>query len=195
MQGWRNRLDYRSALPTARRLASQTQPAWLQSFRLTSSERLLHFVARHTQKTLGRRAADGLRHSCRCDRLSAVPGLQRVGGSHPSRLYGRPLLVAVRRIAAAARKRDACRAGVCRDPLLRLCLDDRARCGRATAAPAAGARLGAVADAALLVPVRSPLGARCSSCFTIRRAGRRPSTAGKDLALGRIGALLNGFQR
>jgi len=48
---------------TARRLASQSQPAWLQTFRLTSSERLLRFVARHTQKALGRRAADGLRRS------------------------------------------------------------------------------------------------------------------------------------
>ena len=41
---------------TDRRLASQSQPAWLQSLRLTSSERLLRFVARHTQKALGRRA-------------------------------------------------------------------------------------------------------------------------------------------
>ena len=48
---------------TARRLASQAQPAWLQSFRLTSSERILRFVARHSQKALGRRAADGLRRS------------------------------------------------------------------------------------------------------------------------------------
>ena len=48
---------------TARRLASQSRPAWLQSFRLTSSERLLRFVAQHTQKALGRRAADGLRRS------------------------------------------------------------------------------------------------------------------------------------
>ena len=48
---------------TARRLASQAQPAWLQSFRLTSSERILRFVVQHTQKALGRRAADGLRRS------------------------------------------------------------------------------------------------------------------------------------
>jgi hypothetical protein len=47
---------------TARRLASHP-PRWLQPFRLTSSERLLGFVTRHTQKALGRRAADGLRRS------------------------------------------------------------------------------------------------------------------------------------
>ncbi len=47
---------------TARRLASHP-PRWLQPFRLTSSERLLRFVAQHTQKALGRRAADGLRRS------------------------------------------------------------------------------------------------------------------------------------
>jgi glycosyltransferase XagB len=48
---------------TARRLADPRQmpPRWLRSFRLTSSERLWHFVARYTQTTLGRRAADGLR--------------------------------------------------------------------------------------------------------------------------------------
>jgi len=134
--------------------------------------------------------------SCRRDRLSAVPGLQCVGGSHPSRLYGRPLLVAVRRIAAAARQRHACRAGVCRDSLLRLCLDDRAGCDRATAAPAASARLGALADAALLVPA---LGCRlaCAVPAASRSAGlgEDRAWAGKDLALGRIGALLNGFQR
>jgi hypothetical protein len=48
---------------TARRLADpqQSQPGWLRSFRLTSSEQLWRFVARHTQRALGRRAADGLR--------------------------------------------------------------------------------------------------------------------------------------
>jgi len=50
---------------TARRLANprQSRPGWLQSFRLTSSERLWRFVALHTQNALGRRAADGLRRS------------------------------------------------------------------------------------------------------------------------------------
>ena len=48
---------------TARRLADPRQPRlqWLRSFRLTSSERLGRFVAQHTQKALGRRAAFGLR--------------------------------------------------------------------------------------------------------------------------------------
>jgi glycosyltransferase XagB len=48
---------------TARRLADprQQRPAWLQSFRLTSADRLSHFVARHTQRALGRRAAESLR--------------------------------------------------------------------------------------------------------------------------------------
>jgi hypothetical protein len=47
----------------ARRLADprQPQPRWLRPFRLTSSERLRRFVAQHTQRALGRRAADGLR--------------------------------------------------------------------------------------------------------------------------------------
>jgi cellulose synthase/poly-beta-1,6-N-acetylglucosamine synthase-like glycosyltransferase len=47
---------------TARRLAGPhpSRPQWLHPFRLTSSERLGHFVARYTQRTLGRRAADGL---------------------------------------------------------------------------------------------------------------------------------------
>ena len=80
--------------------------------------------------------------------------------------------------------------------LLRLCLDDRAGCGRATAAPAAGARLGALADAALLVPA---LGCRlaCAVPAASRSAGlgEDRAWAGKDIALGRIGALLNGFQR
>jgi glycosyltransferase XagB len=46
----------------ARRLADPRQPppAWLHSFRLTSSERLWRFVARHAQLALGRRAAQGL---------------------------------------------------------------------------------------------------------------------------------------
>jgi hypothetical protein len=48
---------------TARRLADprQQRPAWLQSFRLTSADRLGHFVAGHTQRALGRRAAESLR--------------------------------------------------------------------------------------------------------------------------------------
>jgi cellulose synthase/poly-beta-1,6-N-acetylglucosamine synthase-like glycosyltransferase len=50
---------------TARRLADprRSPPRWLQSFRLTSSERLWRFVARHAQNALGRRAADGLRRA------------------------------------------------------------------------------------------------------------------------------------
>ena len=50
---------------TARRLADPRRPppGWLHSFRLTSSERLWHFVARHAQNALGRRAADGLRRA------------------------------------------------------------------------------------------------------------------------------------
>jgi len=50
---------------TARYLADPRSllPSVLRSFRLTSSERLLQFVARHTQKTLARRAVDGLRRS------------------------------------------------------------------------------------------------------------------------------------
>jgi cellulose synthase/poly-beta-1,6-N-acetylglucosamine synthase-like glycosyltransferase len=50
---------------TARRLADprQSRPAWLRRFRLTSSEQLWHFVARHSQRALGRRAADGLRRA------------------------------------------------------------------------------------------------------------------------------------
>ena len=50
---------------TARRLADprQERPRWLQSFRLTSEDRLRHFVARHTQRALGKRAAEGLRRS------------------------------------------------------------------------------------------------------------------------------------
>ncbi len=48
---------------TARRLCdpSRPWPALLRSFRLTSSERLRHFVTRHTQQALGRRAANDLR--------------------------------------------------------------------------------------------------------------------------------------
>jgi cellulose synthase/poly-beta-1,6-N-acetylglucosamine synthase-like glycosyltransferase len=50
---------------TARRLADphQPHPGWLRPYRLTSSEHLQRFVARHTQRALGRRAADELRHS------------------------------------------------------------------------------------------------------------------------------------
>jgi cellulose synthase/poly-beta-1,6-N-acetylglucosamine synthase-like glycosyltransferase len=50
---------------TARNLADTHWPVppWLESFRLTSSERLWRFVARYTQITLGGRAADSLRRS------------------------------------------------------------------------------------------------------------------------------------
>jgi glycosyltransferase XagB len=48
---------------TARRLASQSWPGWLRSFRLTSSDRLWRFVARHGGNALGRRAAEGLSRS------------------------------------------------------------------------------------------------------------------------------------
>ena len=48
---------------TARRLADprQQRPAWLQSFRLTSADRLRQFVLQHSQRALGRRAAESLR--------------------------------------------------------------------------------------------------------------------------------------
>ena len=48
---------------TARRLADsgQQKPDWLHSFRFTSSERLLRYVAKNAQDALARRAADGLR--------------------------------------------------------------------------------------------------------------------------------------
>ena len=47
---------------TARRLADpqRSPPNWLSSFRLTSSDRLWRFVARHSQRALGRQAAYGL---------------------------------------------------------------------------------------------------------------------------------------
>ena len=50
---------------TARRLADprQQRPAWLQSFRLTSADRLRQFVLQHGQRALGRRAAESLRLS------------------------------------------------------------------------------------------------------------------------------------
>ena len=50
---------------TARYLADprQSLPSELRSFRLTSSERLSRFVARHSQKALARRAANELRRS------------------------------------------------------------------------------------------------------------------------------------
>jgi glycosyltransferase XagB len=50
---------------TARRLADPRErlPHPLNAFRLTSSERLLRFVMRHSQKALGRRAATGLRRA------------------------------------------------------------------------------------------------------------------------------------
>lgn len=41
----------------------QSLPRALRAFRLTSPERLFRFVARHSQKALGRRAANGLRRS------------------------------------------------------------------------------------------------------------------------------------
>jgi cellulose synthase/poly-beta-1,6-N-acetylglucosamine synthase-like glycosyltransferase len=48
---------------TARQLADPRQrlPAWLQSFRLTSADRLRHFALQHGQRALGRRAAESLR--------------------------------------------------------------------------------------------------------------------------------------
>jgi hypothetical protein len=48
---------------TARELADprQRRPAWLQSFRLTSADRLRHFALQHSQRSLGRRAAESLR--------------------------------------------------------------------------------------------------------------------------------------
>ena len=48
---------------TARRLADprRTRPAWLRSFRLTTSQRLAHFAAQYSQTAIGRRAAYGLR--------------------------------------------------------------------------------------------------------------------------------------
>lgn len=47
---------------TARRLADPHQgpPERLRAFRLTSADRLRHFVARHTQRALGQRAAESL---------------------------------------------------------------------------------------------------------------------------------------
>jgi cellulose synthase/poly-beta-1,6-N-acetylglucosamine synthase-like glycosyltransferase len=54
---------------TARRLADPSQPShqswpdFMRSFRLTSSDRLRHFVMQHGQRALGRRAADDLRHN------------------------------------------------------------------------------------------------------------------------------------
>ncbi|MGC2123562.1 MAG: glycosyltransferase, partial [Xanthobacteraceae bacterium] len=51
--------------PTARRLADPNHegPEWLQSFRLTSADRLRNFVTRHAQRALGQRAAESLRAS------------------------------------------------------------------------------------------------------------------------------------
>ena len=48
---------------TARRLADpqQARPQWLTSFRLTSADELRYFVARHSQRALGQRAAESLR--------------------------------------------------------------------------------------------------------------------------------------
>ncbi len=64
---------------TARALAdpSQARPPWLRTFRLTSSERLMHFVTRHSRKALGRRAAYGLRNSR--PRFSNAPRRSRIG--------------------------------------------------------------------------------------------------------------------
>ena len=77
---------------------------------------------------------------------------------------------------------------------LRLCLDDRAGYGRAAAAPAAGARLGAVADAALLVPalgrrVAWPVPAPSRSAGL----GEDRARAGKDLALGENRSVIERF--
>jgi glycosyltransferase XagB len=47
--------------PMARRLADPRESWPARSFRLTSSDRLRHFVMRHAQRTLGGRAADSLR--------------------------------------------------------------------------------------------------------------------------------------
>jgi len=48
---------------TARRLADprRQRPEWLQSFRLTSAERLRQFVLHHSHRALGQRAAESLR--------------------------------------------------------------------------------------------------------------------------------------
>jgi cellulose synthase/poly-beta-1,6-N-acetylglucosamine synthase-like glycosyltransferase len=48
---------------TARRLADprQQRPAWLQSFRLTSADRLRQFALQHSRRALGRDAAESLR--------------------------------------------------------------------------------------------------------------------------------------
>lgn len=54
---------------TARRLADPSQPShqswpdFMRSFRLTSSDRLRHFVMQHGQRALDHRAADDLRHN------------------------------------------------------------------------------------------------------------------------------------
>ena len=58
---------------TARYLAGSRQslPRVLRSFRLTSSEQLLRFVARYTQKALGRQAVEALR--CSRPALSNAP--------------------------------------------------------------------------------------------------------------------------
>jgi cellulose synthase/poly-beta-1,6-N-acetylglucosamine synthase-like glycosyltransferase len=50
---------------TARRLADPQlrPPEWLRPFRLTSSGQLQRFVTRHTQRTLGERATNGLRRA------------------------------------------------------------------------------------------------------------------------------------
>ena len=66
---------------TARRLAdpSQPRPGWLRSFRLTSSERLARFVAKHTRVALGRHAADGLRRSRpQLSNAPRPPGIGRI---------------------------------------------------------------------------------------------------------------------
>ena len=49
----------------ARRLADPRQelPKWLRSYRLTSADRLRHFVTRHAGRALGRHATDALRAS------------------------------------------------------------------------------------------------------------------------------------
>jgi cellulose synthase/poly-beta-1,6-N-acetylglucosamine synthase-like glycosyltransferase len=50
---------------TARRMAERKArgPGWPQSFRLTTTERLRHFISFHTQHTAGEIAADGLRRA------------------------------------------------------------------------------------------------------------------------------------
>ena len=78
---------------TARRLADpfQSPPQFLRRFRLTSNERLRRFVARHSQRALGRHATDGL-HTAR-PLFSNAPR---------ARSAGRLAAIALAALAAAA---------------------------------------------------------------------------------------------